>query len=106
MLGSFGLHLGFILFPATDKEGRATVDPTKEGAFVVHVGEVEVRYKLPLGSFAASRDRSENRRVVSGQLPFQSIHWHQAFPRACWRRDPPTRYPQQPLAALARIPER
>jgi hypothetical protein len=50
MLGSLGLHLAFIVFPATDKEGRATVEPTKEGTFVVHVGEVDVRYRLPLGS--------------------------------------------------------
>jgi hypothetical protein len=50
MLGSFGQHVAIVMFPASDKNGRATVDPTKEGTFVAHVGDVEVRYRLPLGS--------------------------------------------------------
>jgi hypothetical protein len=70
MLGSFGLHLGFILFPATDKEGRATVDPTKEGAFVVHVGEVEVRYKLPLGSLLPPAIDPKTRESFPGNYRF------------------------------------
>jgi hypothetical protein len=76
---------------------------------VVHVGEVDVRYRLPRQP-AASRDRSENRRVLSRQLPFQSIHWKQAFPRASWPGQPSNGFaellecatgcPQQALAAL------
>jgi hypothetical protein len=50
MLGSLGVHVVFVVFPATDKKGQPTVDPTKDGTFVVHIGEVEVRYALPLGS--------------------------------------------------------
>ncbi|MBV8784554.1 MAG: hypothetical protein JOZ67_10230 [Gammaproteobacteria bacterium] len=49
-LGSLGGHMAFVLFPAADKDGRPTVDPLKDGAFVVHVGDADVRYRLPLGS--------------------------------------------------------
>jgi hypothetical protein len=50
MLGSLGVHLAFVVFPGTEKAGRRTVEPTKEGTFVVHVGTVAAPYRLPLVS--------------------------------------------------------
>lgn len=50
MMGSLGLHTTFIVFPGTTKTGDRTVEPTKEGTLIVHVGTVTVRYRLPLAS--------------------------------------------------------
>ena len=50
MLGALGTNIAFVVFPGIDKRGRPTVEPTKEGTFVVHVGTVAARYRLPLGS--------------------------------------------------------
>jgi hypothetical protein len=51
MAGALGSHLAIVIFKGTDqKEGYRTVEATGQGAFVVHVGTVEVRYRLPVGS--------------------------------------------------------
>jgi hypothetical protein len=50
MLGALGSHLAFVVFPSTEKGGRRTVEPAKEGTFAVHVGPVTLRYRLPLAS--------------------------------------------------------
>lgn len=50
MMGPMGLHTSFIVFPGTTKTGDRTVEPTKEGTLIVHVGTVAVRYRLPLAS--------------------------------------------------------
>ena len=42
MMGAFGAHVAFLVFPGIDKGGHPTVKPGKEGTFVVHVGTVEI----------------------------------------------------------------
>lgn len=50
MLGALGTHLALIIFKGVDKAGRRTVDPRRDGTFVVHVGTETMRYRLPLAS--------------------------------------------------------
>jgi hypothetical protein len=50
MMGALGTHIAFLVFPGVDKGGHPTTKPTREGTFVVHVGTVAMRYRLPLGS--------------------------------------------------------
>jgi hypothetical protein len=50
LFGQVGEHLQIIAFRAADESGRRFADPTKDGSLTVHVGEVALRYELPLAS--------------------------------------------------------
>jgi hypothetical protein len=50
MEGPLGEHMVFLAFPALRKDGQRLADPTKDGSLVVHVGDVALRYQLPLAS--------------------------------------------------------
>jgi hypothetical protein len=50
MLGSLGSHLAVVVFKGADKAGHRTVEPTRDGKFVVHVGTLTLQYRLPLAS--------------------------------------------------------
>jgi hypothetical protein len=50
LFGQFGEHLQIIAFRTADESGRRFADPTKDGSLTVHVGELTLRYELPLAS--------------------------------------------------------
>lgn len=50
MMGAMGQHMEFLVFPSTDKEGRPFADPKSEGSLTLHLGDVAMRYRLPIGS--------------------------------------------------------
>jgi hypothetical protein len=80
MLGSLGQHLAIVVFPAADKEGRATVDPSKDGTFVVHVGDVEMRYRLPLGSLLPPMIDLKTGEVFQGNYHFNPFTGNKLAP--------------------------
>ncbi len=49
-MGAMGQHMEFLVFPSADKGGHPLADPKSSGSLIVHVGEVSMRYRLPLGS--------------------------------------------------------
>lgn len=85
-LGALGTHIAFLVFPGIDKGGHPTVRATKEGTFVVHVGTVAMRYKLPLGSLLPPMIDAKSGETLPRRLPFQSIHRGQALSRTTGRR--------------------
>jgi hypothetical protein len=50
MMGNMGQHLEFMVFPGLDSAKRPIADPKSEGSLTVHVGDVPLRYRLPLAS--------------------------------------------------------
>lgn len=50
MLGALGAHLAVLVYKGVDKAGHHTVEATQDGRFLVHVGTLTMRYRLPLGS--------------------------------------------------------
>jgi hypothetical protein len=50
MLGAFGQHMEFLAFPSADKAGHSIADPKSDGSLTVHIGNVALRYRLPIGS--------------------------------------------------------
>jgi hypothetical protein len=57
MMGAMGEHMVFLVFPAADKSGQRFAYGAGSGALTVHVGDVALRYRLPLESlFSPSVD--------------------------------------------------
>lgn len=50
MMGAMGQHMVFLAFPGTDKAGKPIADETGTGSLTVRVGDVALRYQLPLPS--------------------------------------------------------
>jgi hypothetical protein len=50
MMGTMGQHMEIIVFPSLDKAGHLIADPKKDGSLTIHLGDVALRYRLPLGS--------------------------------------------------------
>jgi len=50
MMGALGQHMEFLVFPSADKAGHLIADPKSDGSLTVHLGNVALRYRLPLGS--------------------------------------------------------
>ena len=70
MLGALGTHVAFLVFPGTDKAGHLTVNASKEGTFVVHVGTVAMRYTLPLGSLLPPMIDAKSGETFPGNYRF------------------------------------
>jgi hypothetical protein len=50
MMGAMGQHMEFLVFPSTDKDGHPLADPRSDGSLTLHLGDVAMRYRLPIGS--------------------------------------------------------
>jgi hypothetical protein len=50
MMGAMGQHMEFLVFPNTDKDGHLLADPRHDGSLTLHLGQVAMRYRLPIGS--------------------------------------------------------
>ena len=50
MMGAMGQHMEFLIFPSTDKTGHRIADPKSDGSLTIHLSDVALRYRLPLGS--------------------------------------------------------
>ena len=50
MMGAMGQHMEFLVFPSMNKDGRFIGDPKSDGSLTLHLGEVALRYRLPIGS--------------------------------------------------------
>jgi hypothetical protein len=50
MMGAMGQHMEILVFPSVDKAGHLIADPKKDGSLTVHLGDIALSYRLPLGS--------------------------------------------------------
>lgn len=50
MMGAMGQHMEILVFPSVDKAEHRIADPKSDGSLTVHVGDITLRYRLPLGS--------------------------------------------------------
>jgi hypothetical protein len=50
MMGAMGQHMEFLVFASKDKAGNLIADPMRDGSLTVHLADVALRYRLPLGS--------------------------------------------------------
>jgi hypothetical protein len=50
MMGTLGRHLEFLVFSNADKAGNPIADPKASGSLIVHVGNLPMQYRLPIGS--------------------------------------------------------
>jgi len=100
MLGKLGLHLAVIIFPGTETSGSRTVEPTKEGIFVVHVGPVTVRYRLPLGSLLPPVIDEKTGESFPGNYHFNPFTGHKLSPAPA-RPEQPAASPAAPAAPPA-----
>jgi len=50
MMGAMGQHMEILVFPSVDKAGHLIADPKKDGSLTVNLGDIALRYRLPLGS--------------------------------------------------------
>jgi hypothetical protein len=50
MMGTMGQHMEILVFANADKAGQIIADPKKDGSLTVHVSDIALRYRLPLGS--------------------------------------------------------
>jgi hypothetical protein len=49
-MGAMGQHMEILVFPGADKAGHPIADPKSDGSLTVHLGNVALHYRLPLGS--------------------------------------------------------
>jgi hypothetical protein len=49
-MGAMGQHMEILVFPSTDKAGHPIADPRGDGFLTVHIRNIALRYRLPLGS--------------------------------------------------------
>ena len=54
-MGAIRLHMVLLVFPSADKVGHPLADPKSNGSLIVHVGELSIRYRSPLGSLLGRR---------------------------------------------------
>lgn len=69
-LGPIGQNMYFFVFPAQNKQGLGIADAKKEGEFSVKLGEIEFRWKLPLGSLLPLKICPTCQEKVSGSYKY------------------------------------
>ncbi|MFQ5929415.1 MAG: hypothetical protein ACE5MK_06935 [Acidobacteriota bacterium] len=74
MLGSVGQNMHFIVFPSKNIKGQYIADATKEGTFVVQLGEREFTWRLPLSSLVPPKICPVDGEKMSGAWKF--CPWH------------------------------
>jgi hypothetical protein len=94
-LGSLGSHITFVVFPGTDKEGLRTVEATKDGVFIVHVGTQVTRYRLPLGSLLPPAIDQKTGETFPGNFHFNPYSGNRLSP-APGRASPASNSPLAP----------
>jgi hypothetical protein len=81
MLGAMGQHMEFLVFPGLDKAGRPLADPKSSGAMIVHVGSVDMRYRLPLGSLLVPAVDRKTGEAFPGSYRFNPFTGEKLVPR-------------------------
>jgi hypothetical protein len=99
MMGALGTHFAFIVFPGVDKRGHRTVEPTKEGTFVVHVGTVAERYKLPIGSLLPPMIDAKSGETFPGNYHFNPFTGVKLSPAPAGGAQPPSTPASEPSSS-------
>jgi len=81
MMGAMGEHMEFFAFPSLDKAGRPLADAKSNGALIVHVGDVAIRYRLPLGSLLVPELDRKTGESFPGSYRFNPFTGDKLMPR-------------------------
>jgi hypothetical protein len=81
MMGAMGQHMEFLVFPSVDKAGRPLADAQSNGAMTVHVGDVAMRYRLPLGSLLVPAVDRKTGESFPGSYRFNPFSGDKLVPR-------------------------
>jgi hypothetical protein len=81
MMGTMGQHMEFLVFPSLDKAGRPLADAKSNGAMIVHVGDVSLRYRLPLGSLLVPSLDRKTGESFPGSYRFNPFTGDKLVPR-------------------------
>ena len=107
MMGALGAHVAFLVFPGIDKAGHPTVNASKEGMFIVHVGTIAMRYQLPLGSLLPPMIDAKSGETFPGNYhfnPFTGVKLSPAPPGAAQPAPSPASEPIAPEQPTTEVP--
>ena len=81
MMGSMGQHMEILVFPGADKAGRPIADPQKDGSLTVHLGDIAMRYRLPLGSVLPPTLDAKTGETFPGSYHFNPYTGNKLVPK-------------------------
>ncbi|MDE2136021.1 MAG: hypothetical protein KGJ68_01180, partial [Gammaproteobacteria bacterium] len=84
-----------------DKAGHHTVEATREGQFVVHIGTVTMQYRLPLGSLLPPAIDAKTGESFPGNYHFNPFTGEKLSPAPAGAAKPPAEPPAEPQPAAA-----
>lgn len=76
ILGPMGQNMHFLVFPGSDANGLAIVDPMQEGVMTITLGSNAFKYRLPLGSLLPPKICPVDGEEMSGAWKY--CPWHGA----------------------------
>ncbi|MBC7773589.1 MAG: hypothetical protein H7210_13925 [Pyrinomonadaceae bacterium] len=68
--GEMGENMQVFYFEGKSKDGKALIDPTREGFLQVKLGERTVRFRLPLASLMPEKKCPTCAEMLSGSWKF------------------------------------
>jgi hypothetical protein len=70
MMGNMGQHMEFLVFPSMDNAQHPIADPKSEGSLTVHLGDLPLRYRLPLASMLPAAMDAKTGESFPGNFHF------------------------------------
>ncbi len=86
ILGPLGQNMHFIVFPSKNIKGQYIADVTKEGTFVVQLGETEFTWRLPLSSLVPPKICPVDGEKMSGAWKFCPWHGTKLLSEEEWQK--------------------
>lgn len=94
LMGALGQHLEFLVFPSADGTGHPIADPKSDGSMTVHIGDLALRYRLPLGSLLPPSLDPKTRESFPGSYHFNPYTGGKLVPQPSGARPEPAAKPQ------------
>ena len=70
MMGNMGQHMEFLVFPSMDNAKHLIADPKSEGSLTIHLGDLPLRYRLPLASMLPAAMDTKTGEAFPGNFHF------------------------------------
>lgn len=92
IMGAMGQHLEFLMFPSADAAGHSIADPRADGSLTVHLTNMVLRYRLPLGSILPPAQDPKTGESFPGSYHFNPYTGGKLVPQVSdGRNDPKTK---------------